>query len=147
MNEQKFVYEHFYAASYTVLGVGLVNAGVFFGLKHPAFFWPLTPLLILGLAAVTFAFIRSIKLSRTYKNIPSKEGRKIIKRYRYSLNWVWPIIGLSLSVSYLASLFYELHALEYMSIFVATFAATQFALTRMFLGTLQSKIDHAALSP
>ena len=138
MNEQKFVYEHFNNLSYnfaawSVLYIGFLFMpilGTSFALAY----------LVLMIPALLFPLLRVIKFSQSNKNISQSIQKQIIKRHRFSLNWIWLIFSLSVLMPFAVSLFFELDLIFITGIFGLTTMFSMFVFLRLFLSKLQQRM-------
>ena len=144
MNGQKFVYEHFDNLSYTYAWYSFLF--VLFLLPINSFVFLLA---LLGLFITGFVFImfRTIKFLRQHKNIPSKEQKQMIKRHRFSLKWLWLILGLSILASSVITLFFKQEYVYFAKVSGLIFMLSMFIFLRVFLRGIQSRMNLAPLNP
>jgi len=145
MDEHKFTYAYYDTQTYMLAGLTSFYIGLLIS-NNFSFVLPLIAFGILSLGLIVFAFIRTAKFVRRYKNIDVKTQRQILKRHRYSLNWMWLTLGVSILISFAASWLIGLNVLEATSVFMFVCLSTLFVLTRVFLRYFKSRLNLTPLS-
>ncbi len=144
MSEEKFVYEYFSALSHNFAAWSLLYAGYFsISFSDP---WIAFAALALLVPIVLFPLFRGVKFVRSHKAIPNHLQKRIIKRHRFSLKWIWMILCLSATIPFTLALFLELDLLRLAALSGLTAMCGMFVLLRVFLRQLQQRIDVATPS-